>query len=65
MATIGEAVVEAIAWYATDPHGEMPTSLAEMSPRELERTMAALRRMIGRHGGDGAMDIAAAVAGTR
>lgn len=60
--TVGEGVVETIAWYATAPHGPMPASLASMDPAEQKRTVAAVKALVDRHGTDGAMGIAAGVA---
>lgn len=62
MATVGEGVVEAILWYATDPLGEPPASIAEMDEPTRTRALAALERMVSRVGGTGAVDIAAGVA---
>lgn len=62
MGTVGEGVVEAILWYATDPHGEPPASIAEMDEPTRARALEALERMVSRLGGVGAVDIAAAVA---
>lgn len=62
MATIGEHIVEGIAWYVADPLASPPASIATMSRRERDRTVAALRRMVETHGSDGAMAIAAGIA---
>jgi len=62
MATIGEGIVEAILWFATDPLGEPPAVIAEMEEPYRSRSLAALRAMVDRHGGTGAVDIAAGVA---
>jgi hypothetical protein len=62
MLTVGEGVVEAILWYATDPLGEPPAAIAEMEEPYRSRALAALRLMVDRHGGAGAVEIAAGVA---